>query len=1062
MDQIIPSWSSYVMYELMSYFHPVEPIAGFSSLEEAVLAYWDENDTFRKSIKRRPVDNAFTFYDGPPFATGLPHYGHIVTSVIKDLVPRYMTMKGYRVERRFGWDCHGVPAEFETEKTLGISGKEDIERIGMATFNEACRTNVMRYTQEWVKLITRVARWVDFKDDYKTMDQPFMETVWWVFKQLWDKDLIYQDYKVVHYSWKLSTPYSNFEATLDDAYREREDPSLIVKFRLVDEQCSILAWTTTPWTLPANMALAMGHDITYVRVRYTKDHVAQSLILAKDLVSKHFPNEDTYEIEAEFPGHQMVGKQYEPLLPYFENLASEGAFRILVGEFVSTEDGTGIVHIAPAFGEDDFLIGKQFGVPLINPVDDMGRFTEDIVDFALLNVFAANTEIIRKLKSENKVFAHQTIVHSYPHDWRTDTPLIYRAIPSWYVRVTTIKDQMIANNAKIRWVPDYLRDGAFGNWLQNARDWAISRTRYWGTPLPVWVCEACEHMVIIGSIAELEERSGKNGITDLHRHFIDDITLPCPQCNDTMWRIPDVFDCWFESGSMPYGQIHYPFERRDWFDKNFPADFIVEYTGQLRGWFYTLMVLSTALFDKPPFENVIVHGVTLGEDGRKMSKRLRNYPDPEEIINEYGVDTLRLYLLDHPMIDAKDSRIERQGIIEEFRKFTSPLWNAFSFLVRYADVDNWRPTGGETYELTTLDRWILSNVYALSYKVADCLDRYEVRPAAALLVSFVGDLTNWYIRRSRQRFWQAEQDPGKLAAYATLHEVLVVFSKIAAPFTPLITEVIYSNLTGGESVHLEDWPTPDRDRIDTDLNTRMAIVRQIVSMGLASRARAHLKVRQPLSKMWVHAQQHLNEEDIALIGDELNVKAVEILEDPAKYADLVVIPHGAVIGPRFGKATQQIMKAAKSGDFELLSDGKVKIAQNDDWVFDNDLVDVEYRPRPGFACETDGDLVVVIDVEITNDLRLEGIARDIIRHIQTLRKEAGYRLDDRIFVGVRTDDRSAVEALTQFEHFIAKETLAANITSKSDVAENWDANTQFRIGAGDVEIEVCIRLEKRS
>ena len=701
------------MKKLMSYLHPVPPKVNFAQLEEAIIDFWETNDTFQKSVDRHPVEKSYVFYDGPPFATGLPHYGHIMTSIIKDVVPRFFTMQGRRVERRFGWDCHGVPVEFEMEKELGLNGRADIEAMGVANFNEACRGIVLRYTKEWESVVRRVGRWVDFENDYKTMNPEYMESVWWVFKQLWEKGLIYKDYKVVHYSWRLSTPYSNFEATLDDAYRERQDPSVVVKFKLADEDAAILAWTTTPWTLPSNMALAVHPDMTYVVV---SNGSGETLILAQELVDQNFKEGD-YTLQGELKGADLVGRRYEPLLPYFSHLKDEGAFRVLGGEFVSAEDGTGIVHIAPAFGEEDFFVARSEGVPMVNPVDDNGEFTAEVSDFSGQNVFEANPNIIRHLKAEGKLFSQKTIVHNYPHDWRTDTPLIYRAIPSWYVNVSAFKERMLAANQKVAWYPNHVKDGAFGKWLEGARDWAISRNRFWGAPIPVWQCQAtdCSAEVVVGSVAELKELSGKDDIPDLHSHFVDEITFPCPDCGAEMRRVPEVLDCWFESGSMPYGQIHYPFENADWFHDNFPADFIVEYIGQTRGWFYTLIVLSTALFDQPPFLNAIAHGILLGSDGRKMSKRLRNYPDVDEVLTNYGADALRLYLMGHPVIDGNDSSVAEAGMADMLRHFIIPMWNAFSFFTRYADIDGWRPEDRQPDLETDLDHWIRSRTYALAY-----------------------------------------------------------------------------------------------------------------------------------------------------------------------------------------------------------------------------------------------------------------------------------------------------------------------------------------------------------
>jgi isoleucyl-tRNA synthetase len=1043
------------MKELMAYFHPLEPTLDFGALDAAVLSVWEQERTFLKSVERRPVSNSYVFYDGPPFATGLPHYGHVITSIIKDVIPRVFTMNGCRVERRFGWDCHGVPVEFELEKELHLQGKADIERMGVAAFNEACRSIVLRYTQEWESVVTRVGRWVDFRNDYKTMDLAFMETVWWVFKRLWDMGLVYKDYKVVHYSWRLATPLSNFEATLDDAYREREDPAVTVKFQLEGHDCHVLAWTTTPWTLPSNMALAVNPDMAYAKVRYTPQAgKEQCLILASDLT--RFVLDGPYEIEAEFRGERLVGRRYEPLLPYFRDLKEQGAFRIIAGDFVTSDEGTGVVHLAPAFGEDDFAAAKAEGIPLVNPVDDAGRFTKPVQDFAGMNVFDANPSIIQKLKAEGQLFSQETILHAYPHDWRTDTPLIYRAIPSWYVNVTAFKERMLANNEKIAWYPSHVKRGAFGQWLENARDWAISRNRYWGTPIPVWSCDTCEHTSVMGSLEELQEASGNREIKDIHCHFVDDIEIPCPECHSTLRRVPEVLDCWFESGSMPYGQVHYPFENQEWFDENFPADFIVEYIGQTRGWFYTLIVLSSALFDQPPFRNALVHGVLLAEDGRKMSKRLRNYPEPTEIMDLYGADALRLYLMHHPVIDANDSRFDRRGVAEMLRKFIIPVWNAFSFLTRYADIEGWRPAepGHEAAKSseTPLDRWVRSRVYRLSYQVGDALRAYDLRGAVASLLTFVDDLNNWYIRRSRARFWKATWDEDKLMAFETLHEVLVLLSTITAPLAPFATEVIFKNLTGQESVHLVDWPEPDRRRIDPQLEEKMDIVRQIASLGLAARAKAGIKLRQPLVKVGIRTDWTLDNQDLELIRDELNVKQVELWADVEQYATVIAKPNPAVLGPKYKGDTPRIIQAARAGEFEELADGRIKIGGSDAWTLPREDVEIHYEGNPGYACEASQDLVVVLDVQVTQELEREGLAREIVRHIQILRKEANYRIDERITAGVFTTDPKVLEVLSRHDGYIRSETLSEKLLTADD--QDWDALQQVRVNNAEVRFAV--------
>jgi isoleucyl-tRNA synthetase len=1051
------------MKENMTTFKAVSPEVSFSALDETVLNFWKESQTFERSVEQRPVENSYVFYDGPPFATGLPHYGHIMTSIIKDVVPRFFTMKGKRVERRFGWDCHGVPVEFEMEKELGLNGRADILNMGIGNFNEACRGIVLRYTREWREVITRIGRWVDFDHDYKTMNPDYMETVWWVFKSLYDKGLIYEDYKVVHYSWRLSTPYSNFEATLDDAYRERQDPSVVAKFQVEGEETQILAWTTTPWTLPSNMALAVSPEITYVKIKHGD---GSTYVLAKSLLDQHFKAGE-YETIEEFSGAALAGKSYRPLLPYFADKKAEGAFRVLSANFVSDEDGTGIVHIAPAFGEDDFFLAKAQGVPMVNPVNDTGDFDESVTDFAGMNVFDANRAILQKLKADGTLFSQKTIVHNYPHDWRTDTPLIYRAIPSWYVNVTKFKENMLAANQKINWYPGHVKGGAFGKWLENARDWAISRNRFWGAPIPVWRCTqpGCTAEVVIGSVAELKTLSGVADISDLHSHFIDPITFSCPDCGAEMRRVPEVLDCWFESGAMPYGQIHYPFENAAWFNENFPADFIVEYIGQTRGWFYTLVVLSTALFDNPPFTNAIAHGILLNEDGRKMSKRLRNYPDVDETIAKYGADALRLYLMGHPVIDGNDSSIEGAGIAEMLRRFVIPVWNAFSFLTRYAEIDGFRPDRSGSnlsgFENLTglqpayndLDRWIRSRTYALTYDLDRAFSGYNLRAAVGLLLDYVDDLNNWYIRRSRDRFWKSAKDGDKLAAYQTLHEVMTLLCQVASPLTPFFTELIYKNLTGAESVHLTDWPAPDPSLVEAELNAKMAEVRQIASLGLAARAKANIKVRQPLSKVTIRHNHALGEADIALIKDELNIKEIDLTGDVSAYTEAIAKPNARVIGPQFGQETPQIMSAVKSGNFEALPDGRYRVAGNDAWILDADVINVHYEGKEGFACETLRDLVVVLDVHLTDDLIREGFARDLVRHIQNLRKEADYKLDDRITVGISTTDEVLQAAISEFAGYIRAETLTDSLVT-AGAGNTWDQTVEVEVGGARVEVGV--------
>ncbi|MFT4978786.1 MAG: isoleucyl-tRNA synthetase, partial [Myxococcota bacterium] len=787
----------------MPTFRPLSSQVSFPALEREIITLWSDKEVFRRSVDQRPADSRYVFYDGPPFATGLPHYGHLVASTLKDIVPRYWTMRGHRVERRFGWDTHGLPIEMLVEKKLDLSGPSSIKEYGVDRFNEACRANVLTYTEEWQRVITRLGRWVDFDNDYKTMDPSFMESVWWVFRQLWEKELVYEDFRVMPFSWRLSTSLSNFEANLD--YRDVQDPALTVKVELVDSDEVLLIWTTTPWTLPSNMAIAVGGELTYVRAK--KDGDDTVYILAKDLVRQVLGKKAT--IIEEMPGSALLGLRYRPLFPYFSELSEQplgegGAFVVIEAPHVTTTDGTGLVHMAPDFGEDDFNACRDHNIGVVLSVDDEGRFDERITDFAGRNIKEADSDIIKMLKERGQLFRHATINHSYPFCWRSGTPLIYKAVPARFVKVTALRDRMVEHNKTIHWVPDAIGSKRFGNWLEDARDWNISRNRFWGTPIPIWTCEDCGADECIGSIAELSEKSGE-AVTDLHPHRIDHLTIPCASCGGTAKRISDVFDCWFESGSMPYAQDHYPFENKERFEENFPARFIAEGLDQTRGWFYTLLVLSTALFDKPPFENVIVNGMVLAEDGEKMSKSQQNYPPPDEVLEELGADALRAYLINSPIVRAEPLRFNKDGVREVIRTVMLPLYNAWSFLTQYANIDDWHPATGiagtETpapADRPELDRWILSVMQSLIGDVNREMEGYYLHRVVPPMLAFIDDLTNWYIRRSRRRFWRgAESEADRLdkaSAYATLYEVLVTFAKLVAPVLPFMAESLYQHL----------------------------------------------------------------------------------------------------------------------------------------------------------------------------------------------------------------------------------------------------------------------------
>ncbi|MGI9256272.1 MAG: isoleucine--tRNA ligase, partial [Salinispira sp.] len=777
-------------------YKPVDVRVDFPRMEEDVLDFWKRENVFQRSIDQRENNEEFLFYDGPPFATGLPHFGHIVQGTIKDIIPRYQTMKGLRVERRFGWDCHGLPVEYEMEKELGISGHSQIEEYGVARFNEACRSIVLRYTAEWNRVVTRMGRWVDLENDYKTMDLDYMETIWWVFRQLWEKGLIYEGAYILPYSPQLATPLSNFEVNLG-GYKDVTDPAITVKFRVLEQgdgsrpsgKLSFLAWTTTPWTLPSNLALALGEDIDYIRIAVGDEEY----ILAENRVEHFYANADEYEILERLPGSDLLNWRYEPLFPYYAELSAQGAFRTRAGSFVTTNEGSGIVHLAPGFGEDDYQALKDSGLPVPVPLDAEAKFTAEIPEFAGMFVKDADRHIIKDLKERDKLLRRENYLHSYPHCYRTGGPLIYRAISSWFVDIAQLKSTMIQANNRVHWMPEHLQQGRFGKWLENARDWAISRNRFWGNPIPIWKCDTCDRVECVGSLTELKQKSGRE-VQDLHKHIVDDLHWPCSCGEGTMSRVPEVLDCWFESGAMPYAQKHYPFENKDNFDMNYPAHFIAEGLDQTRGWFYTLTVLAAALFEKPAFRNVIVSGLVLSEDGRKMSKSLRNYSDPEDVINTYGADAIRLFLTNSSLVKGEDLKYSDNGVKDVLKSVIIPLWSAYSFFVTYANIDMVDPGTAPENPANPLDRWVLSALETLIEQVSTHLDNYDLQKAVAPIVRFIDQLNNWYIRRSRRRFWRSANDADKMEAYATLHEVLVKLIKTAAPIIPFITESIYRNL----------------------------------------------------------------------------------------------------------------------------------------------------------------------------------------------------------------------------------------------------------------------------
>jgi len=1041
-------------------FEPVSSEVNFPELEKRILRFWEEHDTFRKSLELRRGGPEFVFYDGPPFATGLPHYGHLLAGTIKDIVPRYQTMRGYYVERRFGWDCHGLPVEYEVEQQLGVGSKREIEELGVARFNEACRSIVLRYTRQWREIVTRMGRWVDFENEYRTMDREYMESIWWVFKRLWEKNLVYRGHKILPYCPRCATPLSNFETNL--GYHEVDDPSITVRFRSRSHpKRYFLAWTTTPWTLPSNLALALGPEIEYAVVRTDQ---GEEYVLAADKVSEYFPPEGA-EIIIRARGADLAGEEYEPLFPFFAALRDRGAFRVVTADFVATEEGTGIVHIAPGFGEEDYALGQKLGLPPVCPVDEEGRFTKEIEPWAGRPVKDADTDIIARLRDEGKLVRRGTVRHSYPHCWRCDTPLIYRAIDTWFVKVEAIKPQLIANNQQVHWVPSHLKEGRFGRWLENARDWAISRNRYWGTPLPVWTNEDGSEVVCVGSVRELEELSGRE-VKDLHKHFVDEIEIPAPSGRGRLRRIPEVLDCWFESGAMPYAQSHYPFENRERFERNFPADFIAEGLDQTRGWFYTLMVLSTALFNRPAFRNVIVNGLVLAEDGRKMSKRLKNYPDPQYILDTYGADALRLYMMDSPVVRAEDLCFSERGVRETLRRYFLPWWNAYVFFVTYARLDGWRPDrDNRPMEPSMLDRWILSRLETLVEAVREAMDSYELQKAVKPLTEFLDDLTNWYIRRSRRRFWKSENDADKHAAYWTLYRVLLNLTKVTAPFVPFISEAIYRNLRSDEmpeSVHLCDFPEPEPGFRDPSLEAKMATVREVVKLGRLLRNQHNVRVRQPLRAVYItgpeDVRRHL--EDMGeVIADELNVKEVIIVEESDRLVSYRCKPNYARLGPRLGSSMRHVAEAIGRLPAEdvrrLLAGHAVELdagAEIGKLQLGPEDVIVEVLPlRRDLAMTASGRIAVALDLARDEKLVREGLARDFVNRVQRLRKEAGLEISDRIRLEVNGSEE-VLSALRDNADYIRRETLCTELRMGGKAAA--DRSVEVQIGDERLRVRV--------
>ena len=1023
-----------------------------SALQEEVLSFWKENHTFEKSLEGKSSE--VVFYDGPPFPTGKPHHGTVLVSFIKDMIARYWTMRGNSVPRVWGWDCHGLPIENQAEKLLEIADKSIIEKstsietadeaakvegkvndkwhravqgavdeaarfpqykgmhVGMAAFNNECREIVSSNNEAWREYIEQMARWVDYDHAYKTMTPQFMESVMWAFKTCYDKGLIYSGYRVTPYCMHCETSLSISDTRESDSTRPRQDRWIIAKFRSESEPemngkpVYYLAWTTTPWTLPSNLALSVNESLTYAYV-----DVGEQIYVACENTLANFKNVfgETPNIIQRVQGKDMLGKLYTPLLPYFAFMRKDGAFRIIPADYVDAAEGVGIVHTAPAFGEDDYWTCRKNNIPtdIVNPVDAKGHFTEEVTDFfedsKTRNVIEMNPIIVRFLYANDKAVADGSLVHNYPHCWRCKNPLIYKAMSAWYFNIEKIKPQLIEENEKINWVPEGVKHGRFGNWLENARDWNISRNRYWSTPIPIWECDCCKERRVLGSIAEIKEVSGIE-LTDLHRQYMDQVTFPC-KCGGTMRRVPEVLDCWFESGSVTYAQKHYPFENKDWFETHFPCDFIVEYTGQIRCWFYYMHVMAVALFGRPAFKNCIVHGTLLAKDGKKLSKSSKNYTDPMELMRGYGTDAFRLYLYQSNAMLMGDLKFDDDGLKDAYQQLVAPLWNAANFFISYANVDGYHPDSlKEPKTDHQLDRWILAKLQQTEKTIREAMDAYQVDGYVTPLVSLMDGLTNWYIRRSRRRFWGSEMTEDKQAAYDTLYYVLVNLIKLYAPVAPILSEKLYRILTGEESVHLADWPSIPESYADDKLIADVELVRRVIRLTRSIREKQKVKNRQPLSLMQIALNDPAGTEVVAtfadIIKEELNVKELEILDDVNHIATVSYKPCFPVIGQKYPAQRPAIIKAVQTGKFTL-DGGKVVLDLNgEQQAFDEDILLISYNAKPGMHVVSESGVVVSLNLNITDELRQEGLARDIVRNIQDARKAQNYNITDRITIAI--------------------------------------------------------------
>jgi isoleucyl-tRNA synthetase len=1047
-------------------FRKVDPGRNIPQMEEEILKFWRSQGIFEKTLKKTEGGPKFMFYEGPPTANAMPHPGHVLTRVMKDLIPRYRTMCGYHVPRKGGWDTHGLPVELEIEKELGISGKPQIEEYGVENFIEKCKESVFRYKQEWERMTERVGFWVDLENAYVTYENYYIESVWWALKKIWDKGLLYKGHKVVPYCPRCGTALSSHEVA--QGYQEVEDPSVYVKFPLKDEDdTAFLVWTTTPWTLPSNVALAVDADATYVKIRLT--NTGKNLILAKELLSSAIPEDESYEVIDEFKGRSLIGTEYQPLFQF--TVSDKKAWHVVSADFVTLSDGTGIVHLAPAFGEDDMNAALEHDLPIIQLVDEEGRFTREVTEWKGMFVKEADPLIIENLESRGRLYRSQQYAHTYPFCWRCDTPLLYYARTSWFIKTTAVREALLRNNSAVSWYPKYIKDGRMGNFLENVIDWAVSRERYWGTPLPIWICEECGEIHCVGSIKELKEMAVElPERLELHRPYIDKARLECPKCGGSMRRTKEVIDAWFDSGSMPFAQWHYPMENQDEFRSNFPADFISEAIDQTRGWFYTLLVISTLLFDEAPFKNVLVLGHVLDAEGLKMSKRKGNVVDTWEVFNTYGADAFRwyLYTVNPPW---NPTRFYLEAISESQRRFLSTLWNVYSFYVLYANVDEFDP---DKYHLLpeergVLDKWIISRFNSLVETVRNELDAYNITPAARAIEEFVDDLSNWYVRRSRRRYWGAEMTEDKIAAYLTLHEMLVGLAKLLGPFTPFISEEIYRNLEAErredvpESVHLCVFPVCNKDLVNPDLERNMAIARNLVTLGRAARNKVNIKIRQPLSEMVAYLPDPLDRKAVAhlapIIKEELNVKAVRVADDVNEFVAYRVKPRFDLLGPKYGRLMKDVVAGIASLNpreiaTKLEDEGSVEVPCGEGAVpvLAEELV-VETVGEEGFAIESEGDVTCALRTVLSPELVMEGLAREMVNKIQTMRKEADFNVEDRIAT-VFWSDSEVKEACRLHRDYITEETLSRDLVygGEAEAAEpmgeysrKWDLNGHITV-----------------